>query len=88
MYPHRILLGLVHSNKYIVMDLINSLPSNISVNTAQHAKIEDAVFSLDLTDAPVDWLDSDHVICVSSDACPFRGYTSKSPGGFRAVTSE
>jgi hypothetical protein len=47
----------------IVTDLINALPGNSSVNTVQHATVEDAVFSVDPTDAPVDWLDSDH-ICV------------------------
>jgi hypothetical protein len=46
------------------MDLINLLPGNISVNTVQHATIEEAVFSVDPTDAPIDWLDSDHVICA------------------------
>jgi hypothetical protein len=48
----------------IVTDLINALPGNSSVNMAQHGIIEEAVFSVDLTDAPIDWLDSDHVICV------------------------
>jgi hypothetical protein len=28
---------------------------------------------------------SDHVTCVSYDACPFLGYISKSPGGFRQL---
>jgi hypothetical protein len=46
----------------IVMDLINALPGNSSVITVQHAKIEEAVFSVDLTYVPIDWLDSDHVI--------------------------
>jgi hypothetical protein len=49
---------------YIVTDLINALPGNSSVNTVQHATIEEAVFSVDSTDAPIDWLDSVHVICV------------------------
>jgi hypothetical protein len=48
----------------IVMGLTNELPGNISANTVQHATIEEAVFSVDPTDAPIDWLDSDHVICV------------------------
>jgi hypothetical protein len=48
---------------HIVMDLFNPLPGNSSVNTLQHT-IEEAVFSVHPTDAPVDWLDSDHVICV------------------------
>jgi hypothetical protein len=46
-----------------VMNLINMLPGNSSVNTVQHATIEEAVFSVDPTDAPIDWLDSDHVMC-------------------------
>jgi hypothetical protein len=49
---------------YIVTDLINALPGNSFINTVQHATIEEAVFSLDPTDAPIDWLDSDHVVCV------------------------
>jgi hypothetical protein len=32
--------------------------------TVQHATIEEAVFSAVPTDAPIDWLDSDHVICI------------------------
>jgi hypothetical protein len=48
----------------IETDLVNALPGNISVNTVQHAILEEAVFSVDPTDAPIDWLDSDHVICA------------------------
>jgi hypothetical protein len=54
--------GNMHHN--VVMDLINALPGNSSVNTVQHATIEEAVFSVDPTDAPIDWLDSDHVMCL------------------------
>jgi hypothetical protein len=50
--------------KNIVMDLINALPGNSTVNTVQHATTEEAVFSVNPTYMPVDWLDSDHVICV------------------------
>jgi hypothetical protein len=49
---------------YIVTDLIHTLPGNSSVNTVQHATIEEAVFSVDPTEAPIDWLDNDHVICI------------------------
>jgi hypothetical protein len=42
----------------IVKDLINALPGNSSVIT------QEAVFSVDPTDAPIDWLDSDHVMCL------------------------
>jgi hypothetical protein len=49
---------------YIVTDFINALPGNSHVNTVPHATIEEAVFSVDPTDAPIDWVDSDHVICV------------------------
>jgi hypothetical protein len=49
----------------VVTDLINALPGNSSVNTVQQATIE-AVFSVDPTEAPIDWLNSDHVICVYS----------------------
>jgi hypothetical protein len=48
----------------IVTDLINAFPGNSSVNAVQHATIEDAVLSVDPTDAPIDLLDSDYVICV------------------------
>jgi hypothetical protein len=50
--------------EYSVTDLINALPGNSSVNTVQQATIEEAVFSVHPTDGPIDWLDSDHVICV------------------------
>jgi hypothetical protein len=35
----------------IVTDPINTLPGNSSVNTVQHATIEETVFSVDLIDA-------------------------------------
>jgi hypothetical protein len=62
----------VHLELHIVTDLINALPGNSSVNAAQHATIEEAVFSVDPTDAPIDWLDSDHVIrvCCRSVSVP------------------
>jgi hypothetical protein len=44
------------------MDLINVLPGNSSVNTVQHATIEEAVFSVDPTDMPMDLLDSNHAM--------------------------
>jgi hypothetical protein len=75
------------NNLNIITDLINVLSGNSFVNTVQHATIEEAVFSVYPTKTPIDWLDSNHMICVSCDACPFRGYISKSPGGFRAVMS-
>jgi hypothetical protein len=56
-----------HRQKFleaIVTDLNNALPGNNYVNTAQQATIEDDVFSIGPTDAPIDCLDSDHVICV------------------------
>jgi hypothetical protein len=43
---------------------MNPLPGNSSVNTVQHATIKAAVFSVDSTDAPIDWLQNDYVICV------------------------
>jgi hypothetical protein len=49
----------------IVTDLINVLPGNCSINTVQEAIVEEAVFSVDPTDAPIDWLDSGHlIICL------------------------
>jgi hypothetical protein len=47
-----------------VTELNNALPGKRSVNTVQHATIEEAVFSVNPTDEPIDWLYSDHVICV------------------------
>jgi hypothetical protein len=46
------------------MDLINTLPGDSSVNVVQHATIEEVVFSVNLTDVPIDWLDSVHVMCL------------------------
>jgi hypothetical protein len=37
----------------IVMDLINALPGNSSVNMAKHATIDDAVFSMSSVPRPV-----------------------------------
>jgi hypothetical protein len=51
-----------YTSIHILTDLINALPGNSSVNTVQHITV--AVFSVDPTDAPIDWLDSDHVIYV------------------------
>jgi hypothetical protein len=48
----------------IVTDLINALPRNSSVDTVQHATIEETVFSVDPSDSPIDWLDNDHVMCL------------------------
>jgi hypothetical protein len=52
------------TRQHNVTDLINALPGKSSVNTIQHATIEDAVISVDPTDAPIYWPDSNHVICV------------------------
>jgi hypothetical protein len=49
---------------HIVTDFINALPGNSSVDTVQQATKEEAVFSVDSADAPIDGVDSDHVICV------------------------
>jgi hypothetical protein len=45
-------------------DMINVLPGNSSVNMVQHATTEEAVFSVDQIGVPIEWLDSDHVICT------------------------
>jgi hypothetical protein len=39
--------------KYIVMDLINAVPGNSSVNTVQHATLDEAVFSVSSAPRPV-----------------------------------
>jgi hypothetical protein len=63
---------------HIVTNLINALPGNCSVNMVQHATIEEAVFSIEPADAPIDWLDNDHVICVCTAApCLFLDYISE-----------
>jgi hypothetical protein len=49
---------------FFTTNLISTLPGNSSVITVQQARVEKAVFSLDPTDVPIDWLDRDHVICV------------------------
>jgi hypothetical protein len=48
----------------IITDMIDALLGNSSVNMVQHATIEEAVFSVDPTDTPIDWLDSDHMMCL------------------------
>jgi hypothetical protein len=71
----------------IVTDLLNALPGNSSVNAVQHATIDDAVFSVDPTDVPIDWLDNDHIICVYCSPCPFRSYKiSKSDKSLKSET--
>jgi hypothetical protein len=72
--------------KIIVKDLINALAGNNSVNTVQHAAIEEAVFSVDPTDAPIDWLDSDHVICVYCRSMSV-GVTEFVEGSYESVVS-
>jgi hypothetical protein len=52
------------SGKGIVTDMVDTLPGKSSVNTVQHATTEEAVFSVDPTGAPIEWLDSDHVIFI------------------------
>jgi hypothetical protein len=59
-----ILLRRICRTEYIVTDLITALPDNNSVITVQHTTLEKAVFSVDPTDATVDWLDSDHMMCL------------------------
>jgi hypothetical protein len=47
--PFRTVILLVIFNLYSATDLIDALPGNSSVNTVQHATIEEAVFSVDPT---------------------------------------
>jgi hypothetical protein len=54
------------TRQHVVTDLINALPGNSSINTVQHTTMKEAVFSVDPTDAPIDWLDSNHVVYVYS----------------------
>jgi hypothetical protein len=46
-----------------VKGLISALPGN-AVKMVQHAIMEEAVFCVDPTNAPIGWLDSDHVMYV------------------------
>jgi hypothetical protein len=54
----------------IVTDLVKAFPGNSSVKMVHHATIEEAVFSVGPTDAPLYWLDSDHVIYVYCRSMP------------------
>jgi hypothetical protein len=54
----------INNSILYVTDLINVLPGNSSVKTVHHATIEEAVSSVDPTDSPIDWQESDHMICV------------------------
>jgi hypothetical protein len=74
----------------IVTNLMNALAGNSYINTVQYATIEKTVFSVSAVTshnsrcrlrgklagqlAPMDWLDSDHMACVSCDAYLFLGY--------------
>jgi hypothetical protein len=49
----------------ILTVLVNEFPGKRSVNKVEKATIEKAMISANPTDAPIDWVDSDHVICVS-----------------------
>jgi hypothetical protein len=45
-------------------NIVTDLPGKSSIDTVQYATIDKAIFSVDPTDAPIGWLDSDHVIYV------------------------
>jgi hypothetical protein len=73
--------------------MMNALSGNSSVNTAQHATVDEVVSSVDPTDAPIDWMDSDHVICVycTSMSVPrlYKGVTEFVQGSYGLrVTSQ
>jgi hypothetical protein len=61
---------------YTVTDLIKAFPGNSCVNTVQHATIEEAVFSVDPTDAPIDWRAITWYV-FTVGACPVRGYITR-----------
>jgi hypothetical protein len=76
----------IQDTYHIVTDLINVLPGNSSVNMVQHATIEEVAFSVDVTNTPIDWLDSDHMICVYSRSMSVpRLYKKEWQNSFRAV---
>jgi hypothetical protein len=66
--------------------LVNAFPGNSSVNTVQHATIEEAVFSVDPTDAPIDWIAITWYV-FTVGPCPFHCYIEWQ-NLFRAVTSQ
>jgi hypothetical protein len=73
---------------HTVTGLISALPGNISVNTVQHITIEEAVFSEDPTDAPINWTTITWYM-FTVGPCPFRGYVGKSDRiSSEAVTSQ
>jgi hypothetical protein len=48
----------LHNVLGINVTCCKALPGSSSVNTVQHATKGEAVFSIDPTDAPIDWLES------------------------------
>jgi hypothetical protein len=70
------------------MDLINALPGNSSVNAVQHAIKEKVVFSVDPTDVPIDWLDSDHMICIYCKSLSVPRLYNKSSERIRTRNTE
>jgi hypothetical protein len=60
-----------------ITDSVNELPGNSSVNTVKHGRVEEALFSVDPTDAPVDCLDNDHVIYIYCRSLSVRGLYKK-----------
>jgi hypothetical protein len=61
MFLSNVSLLLVDYNALYSNGFDQRVSGNSSLNTVQHATTEETVFSVDI---PIDWLDSDHVICV------------------------
>jgi hypothetical protein len=48
----------------LLLEVINALLGNSSVNTVQHATIEEVAFPVVPIDEPIACLESDHVSCL------------------------
>jgi hypothetical protein len=51
-------------NEHIINEFGGRVAKQQISEHGTNATIEEALFSVDPTDTPIDWLDSDHVICV------------------------
>jgi hypothetical protein len=51
--------------------LVDGFPRGRILGKVGYATIDEAVFYVDPTDDRIDWLDSDHVICVYSRSMSF-----------------
>jgi hypothetical protein len=77
----------IYCTLYIVMDLINVLPGNGSVNTLpRRCNNTTTLVAVAAASAPKDWLGSRHVTCVFSEACPGCMYINEQSSEAEAVS--